>query len=245
MAIDTACSSSLVAVHLACQSLRTGECTLALAGGVNVVLMPDGFVCFTQLGHDGRRRPLQDVRRAPPTASCAARAAAWWCSSASPMPLADGDPILAVIRGSAVNQDGRSSGLTVPNGLAQQAVLRQALAQRGVEPAHVQYVEGPRHRHDARRPDRGRGDRHVLGKGRGDDAAAVSSARSRRTSATSSRPRASPADQGRAVDAARRDPAASCTSTSAARRSRGRTSRSRSAPRRRRGRLPTAYASPA
>jgi len=140
IAVDTACSSSLVAVHLAAQSLRARESNLALAGGVNVVLMPDGFVSFSSWGmmaSDGRCKAFD------------ARADGFVRSEGCGMlvlkrladALADGDPILAVIRGSAVNQDGRSSGLTVPNGRAQQAMLQQALANAGLEPAQVQYVE--------------------------------------------------------------------------------------------------------
>ncbi|WP_165360758.1 type I polyketide synthase [Candidatus Chloroploca sp. Khr17] len=140
MAVDTACSSSLVAVHLAVQSLRNGESSMALAGGVNVVLMPDGFVSFSSWGmmaSDGRCKAF-DAR-----ADGFVRAEG--CGMLVLKRLSDaqaaGDPILAVIRGSAVNQDGRSSGLTVPNGRAQQAMLQQALANAGLQPAEVQYIE--------------------------------------------------------------------------------------------------------
>ncbi len=140
VAVDTACSSSLVAVHLAVQSLRNGESDMALAGGVNVVLMPHGFLLFTTWGMmagDGRCKTFD------------ARADGFVRSEGCGMlllkrlsdALADGDPILAVIRGSAVNQDGRSSGLTVPNGRAQQAMLRAALANAGLAPAQVQFIE--------------------------------------------------------------------------------------------------------
>lgn len=140
LAVDTACSSSLVAVHLAVQSLRINECNLALAGGVNVVLMPDGFVSFSSWGmmaSDGHCKAFD------------ARADGFVRSEGCGIlvlkrlsnAVADGDSILAVIRGSAVNQDGRSSGLTVPNGRAQQAMLRQALANAGLEPNQVQYIE--------------------------------------------------------------------------------------------------------
>ena len=141
MAVDTACSSSLVAVHLACQSLRAGECDLALAGGVNVVLSPDAMVLFSKCGHDGagRRAARPSMRR--PTASCAAKAAAMIALKRLSDAQAAGDPILAVIRGSAVNHDGRSSGLTVPNGPAQQAVVRKALADARLEPGDIDYVE--------------------------------------------------------------------------------------------------------
>jgi len=138
--IDTACSSSLVAVHMACQSLRSGDSNLALAAGVNLLLAPaatrsfdrakamsktgqchsfdaaaDGFVRGEGCGVTVLKR-LSDAQR-------------------------DGDRILAVIRGSAVNQDGRSNGLMAPNPAAQMAVLRSAYAAAGAEPREVDYVE--------------------------------------------------------------------------------------------------------
>ncbi|WP_197041558.1 type I polyketide synthase, partial [Chondromyces apiculatus] len=140
LAVDTACSSSLVAVHLACQALRSGECTMALAGGVNLVLTPETTVYFSRM------------RAMSPTGRCSAFSAqadgyvrGEGCGVLVLKRLSDaerdGDPILAVIRGSAVNQDGRSQGLTAPNGPSQEAVIRQALAQAGVSPASVGYVE--------------------------------------------------------------------------------------------------------
>ncbi len=140
MAIDTACSSSLVAVHLACQSLRTGESRLALAGGVNVILTPDPFVIFSRWGMmapDGRCKTFDARADGFVRSEGCGIVALKRLSDAQ----ADGDLILAVIRGSAVNQDGASSGLTVPNGLAQQAVIRQALRVAAVDPADVDYVE--------------------------------------------------------------------------------------------------------
>jgi acyl transferase domain-containing protein len=140
VAMDTACSSSLVAVHMACQSLRTGESDLALAGGVNVVLSPDAMVLFSKWGMmapDGACKTFD--------AAADGFVRAEGCAVIALKRLADaqaaGDPILAVIRGSAVNSDGRSSGLTVPNGPAQQAVLRKALASAGLAPADIDYVE--------------------------------------------------------------------------------------------------------
>lgn len=140
MAVDTACSSSLVAVHLACQSLRHGECDLALAGGVNAILTPDAFVCFSKWGMmapDGRCKTF-DAR-----ADGFVRGEG--CGMLVLKRLADAlahhDPILALIRGSAVNQDGRSSGLTVPNGPAQQAVIQRALASAHLNPIEVSYIE--------------------------------------------------------------------------------------------------------
>jgi acyl transferase domain-containing protein/acyl carrier protein len=140
MAIDTACSSSLVAVHLACQSLRTGESRLALAGGVNVILTPDPFVVFSRWGMmapDGRCKTFDERADGFVRSEGCGIVVLKRLSDAQ----AEGDEILAVIRGSAVNQDGASSGLTVPNGLAQQAVIRQALRVAGAEPADVTYVE--------------------------------------------------------------------------------------------------------
>nr|AOG74797.1 polyketide synthase [Byssovorax cruenta] len=140
MPVDTACSSSLVAVHLACQALRAGECSLALAGGVSVILSPEGTVYFSKL------------RALSPTGRChtfSADADGYVRSDGCGVVVLkrlseaarDGDPILAVIRGSAVNQDGRSNGLTAPNGPSQEAVIRRALMQAGVSPSAVGYVE--------------------------------------------------------------------------------------------------------
>jgi acyl transferase domain-containing protein/acyl-CoA synthetase (AMP-forming)/AMP-acid ligase II/pimeloyl-ACP methyl ester carboxylesterase len=140
LTLDTACSSSLVAVHLACQSLKQGECQVAIAGGVNLMLSPELTETFSLAGMmaangrcktfdaeaDGYVRGegcgviilkrLEDARR-------------------------DRDNILAVIKGSAINQDGKSNGLTAPNGLAQQAVIRQALINAGVQAKDISYVE--------------------------------------------------------------------------------------------------------
>jgi acyl transferase domain-containing protein/acyl carrier protein len=140
VAVDTACSSSLVAVHLACQSLRTGESNLALAGGVNVVLSPDAMVLFSKWGMmapDGACKTFDAAADGFVRAEGCAVIALKRLSDA----VADGDPILGVIRGSAVNSDGRSSGLTVPNGPAQQSVLRSALANADLKPADIDYVE--------------------------------------------------------------------------------------------------------
>jgi acyl transferase domain-containing protein/acyl-CoA synthetase (AMP-forming)/AMP-acid ligase II/acyl carrier protein len=140
IAIDTACSSSLVAVHQACQSLRTGECDLAIAGGVNVILTPELTIAFSQ-GHmmssDGRCKTFDDAADGYTRSE--------GCGVVVLKPLAaarrDGDHILALIRGSAVNQDGRSNGLTAPNGLAQEAVIRRALQNAGVAADQISYVE--------------------------------------------------------------------------------------------------------
>jgi acyl transferase domain-containing protein/acyl carrier protein len=140
LAIDTACSSSLVAVHLACSSLRNGESTLALAGGVNLILSPAIAINFTKAGAmapDGRCKAF-DAR-----ANGYVRSEGAGVVVLKPLTkaVADGDPIYAVIRGSAVNQDGRSNGLMAPNPLAQEAVLREAYRQAAVSPGDVQYIE--------------------------------------------------------------------------------------------------------
>jgi malonyl CoA-acyl carrier protein transacylase len=140
VAIDTACSSSLVAVHQACQNLRLGECDLALAGGVNLILNPDLSITFSQAGMlaaDGHCKTF-DAR-----ADGYVRAEG--CGIVVLKRYSDavkaGDNILALIKGSAINQDGRTNGLTAPNGLSQQAVIRKALDNAGVAPAQISYIE--------------------------------------------------------------------------------------------------------
>jgi acyl transferase domain-containing protein len=140
LSIDTACSSSLVAVHTACMYLRSKECRMALAGGVNVVLSPEIGIAFSQsrmMAADGRCKTFDSRADGFVRGEGCGVVVLKRLSDA----LADRDHILALIRGSAVNQDGRSSGLTVPNFSAQQAVIRQALAAGSVEPLEVGYVE--------------------------------------------------------------------------------------------------------
>ncbi len=140
MAIDTACSSSLVAVHQACQSLRNRECQMALAGGVSLILAPEAYVMLSRiraLSPDGRCKTFDASADGYGRGEGCGVVALKRLSQA----IADGDRIRAVIRGSAVNQDGPSSGLTVPNGLAQQALIRQALTDAKIDPADVGYVE--------------------------------------------------------------------------------------------------------
>jgi acyl transferase domain-containing protein/NADPH:quinone reductase-like Zn-dependent oxidoreductase/short-subunit dehydrogenase len=140
LAIDTACSSSLVAFDSACRSLRTGQCDLALACGANALLIPDGFVseCKARmLSPDGFCKTFDAAANGFARGEGAAAVVLKRLADAQ----ADGDRILAVILGSAVNQDGKSSGLTVPNRHAQEAVIRKALEFAGVAPSEIQYVE--------------------------------------------------------------------------------------------------------
>lgn len=138
--IDTACSSSLVAVHSAVQALRTGEADLALAGGVNLILSPFGFVLLSKsraLAPDGRCKPFDDSADGYGRGEGSGFVVLKCLSKA----VADGDTIHAVIRGSAVNHDGRSSGITVPNPHSQVAVMRAALADAGIGPSEVGFIE--------------------------------------------------------------------------------------------------------
>ena len=139
-AVDTACSSSLVAVHQACLSLQQGECQMALAGGVNLILTPELTATFTKAGMmapDGRCKTFDASANGYVRGEGCGIAVLKRLSDA----LKDGDSILAVIKGTAINQDGRSNGLTAPNGPAQQAVIRQALYKARVTSAEIDYVE--------------------------------------------------------------------------------------------------------
>jgi len=140
MAIDTACSSSLVAVHQACQSLRDGECTFALAGGVSLIL---SLAIHLALERAGMLSPTQRCHTFDAAADGYARGEG--CGMVVLERLEDaqrnGSPILAVIRGSAINQDARSNGLTAPSPAAQQALMIDALARAGVSTGSVEYVE--------------------------------------------------------------------------------------------------------
>ena len=140
MSLDTACSSSLVAVHLACQSLRSRECNLALAGGVNLILVPELLINFSKahmMAADGRCKTFDATADGFVRGEGAGVIVLKRLTDA----VADGDNILALIRGSAMNQDGRSNGITAPNGPSQQAVIRKALQQAGVTPSEISYVE--------------------------------------------------------------------------------------------------------
>jgi acyl transferase domain-containing protein len=140
LALDTACSSSLVAVHLAVHSLRRGECELALAGGVNLMLSPESTIALSRMqlmAADGRCKTFD--------AGADGFVRGEGCGLVALKRLSDaveaGDPIRAVIRGSAVNQDGHTNGLTAPSGLAQRDVVRAALSNGAVGPEEIGFVE--------------------------------------------------------------------------------------------------------
>ncbi len=140
LAVDTSCSSSLVALHLACRSLRGGETRLALVCGVNVMCSPETGIALSKahmLAPDGRCKTFDASADGYARGEgCGALVLKRYSDA-----VADGDNILAVVRGTATNQDGRSGGLTVPNGPAQENVIRAALEDGGISPLEIDYVE--------------------------------------------------------------------------------------------------------
>jgi len=140
VSIDTACSSSLVAIHHAVQSLRSGDSSMALAGGVNLILGPDVTIALSKarmMAPDGRCKAFDSRADGFVRGEGCGMLVLKRLSDA----VADGNRILAVIRGSAINQDGRSNGLTAPNGPAQEMVLREALVNAGIASGEVGFVE--------------------------------------------------------------------------------------------------------
>ncbi|MBZ0294961.1 MAG: type I polyketide synthase [Anaerolineae bacterium] len=140
MAVDTACSSSLVAIHLAVQALRNGECSMALVGGVNHILVPEVTVSLTKahmMAPDGHCKTFDERADGFVRSEGCGMVALKRLSDA----IADGDRIYAVVRGSSVNHGGASSGFTVPNKLAQATLVRDALENADVKPEQISYVE--------------------------------------------------------------------------------------------------------
>ncbi|HUU34591.1 MAG TPA: type I polyketide synthase, partial [Vicinamibacterales bacterium] len=140
VAVDTACSSSLTAVHFSCQSLRAGECDVAFAAGVQILLTPEltiGFCKASMLSPDGECRAFD----ADANGYVRSEGAGVVMLKPLAAALRDGDPIHAVIRATAINQDGRTNGMTVPSPRAQQAMIEEALGKAGIAPRDVHYVE--------------------------------------------------------------------------------------------------------
>ncbi|HEX2265129.1 MAG TPA: polyketide synthase, partial [Solirubrobacterales bacterium] len=140
LSVDTTCSSSLVAVHLACQSLRSGECRMALAGGVNLILSPLIALSVSKvvpMAADGRCKTFDAGADGIVRGEGCGIVVLKRLADA----LADRDEVIAVIRGTAANQDGHSNGFTAPSGAAQQAVIRQALRDAGLSASDITYVE--------------------------------------------------------------------------------------------------------
>jgi acyl transferase domain-containing protein len=140
LSMDTACSSALTAVHLACESLRAGRCKMAMAGGVTVIITPDGFIGFSQAGMlspDGKCKAFA----AEANGFVRGEGAGIVLLKPLSQALADGDPIQGVILGSALNQDGHTNGISLPSTEAQAQLVRDACADAGILPQDVGFVE--------------------------------------------------------------------------------------------------------
>ena len=169
MTIDTSCSASLVAIHSACQSLRLGESSMALAGGVNLLCAPDSSIALSKgrmLAPDGRCKTFDAAADGFSRGEGCGIVVLKRLSDAR----RDGDRILAVVRGSAINQDGKSGGLTVPNGPAQESVIRDALAMAHLNGSDIDYVEAHGTGTSLGDPIEVRALGRVLGEGRDPDA---------------------------------------------------------------------------
>jgi len=140
MSIDTACSSSLVAFHQACQSIATGDTTMALAGGVSLLLHPYGFIAFSKASMLSRKG-VCSVFDAAADGYVRSEGGGIFVLKDYEQALADGDPIWAVVAATHVNSDGKKSGLTVPSVAAQAALLTEAYAKAGLSPADISYLE--------------------------------------------------------------------------------------------------------
>lgn len=139
-AIDTACSSSMTAIHNACLSLQSGDCDMALAGGVNILLAPDSNITLSKarmLSPESRCKTFSDDADGYARSEGCGVVVLKRLSTA----IKDNDTILAVIKGSSINSDGKSGGFTVPNGAAQEEVIRSALAKAKLEPADIDFIE--------------------------------------------------------------------------------------------------------
>jgi acyl transferase domain-containing protein/acyl carrier protein len=140
LAMDTACSSAMTAVHIACEQIHAGRCKMALAGGVTVIIMPDGFIGFSQAGMlspDGKCKAFDA------SANGFVRGEGAGIVLLKPLSraLADGDPIHGVIIGSSLNQDGHTNGISLPSAEAQAQLVRDACADAGINPSQVDFVE--------------------------------------------------------------------------------------------------------
>ncbi|GEP43695.1 type I polyketide synthase [Brevifollis gellanilyticus] len=140
IAMDTACSSALTAVHVACEHLLGGRCKTALAGGVTIMITPDGFIGFSQAGMlspEGKCKVFDASANGFVRGEGAGMVLLKRLSDA----IADGDPIHAVVKGSAVNSDGHTTGISLPSGEAQARLVREACAVAGIKPSEIGYVE--------------------------------------------------------------------------------------------------------